>query len=127
LFGGTFSTSASINVVASFSFILGHNVISELLILEGTYDLEDVLVSHESTENIFELFGTSARSTEKGATLGDSNQCRLKLLQNALEIIDYFFHFLRPSSNTLPHSVVHFSDDPDIIFLLFLADLFVFS
>ena len=88
MLGGTFSASAAVNVVSFLSLVLGQDVISELLILEGAYDLKDVLISHQPVENVLELFGTGARPTEERAALSDCNECRLEFLQNAFEVVD---------------------------------------
>ena len=94
--------------------------------MERTDDLEYMLIANKSIKNIIKLFRTRARSTEKWTSFANSNECCLKLLQNAFEVINYFLNLLWPSSYSFSHCVIHLSNDSGIILFLLLTYFFIF-
>ncbi len=98
-----------------------------MFVLEGPDDVEDLLVADKSAEAVFELFGVGARSTKDGAALGNPDEGGFEFLQDAPEVVDYFFDLRGEPGQDFPEGVVELLDNASVDLPLVPRDFLVFS
>ena len=110
-------------VFESFLFVLVDDVLSNLLVLEGTDYFEDMLIPRQSSEGVFELFGVSSRTAKDGTTFAERLQLWVELSEYGMQVVHDLIDFCWPTIDDLADIVPHLSNHSHIVLFLFLTDL----